>query len=701
MKFKFISRPLRSLLCPGCALLLFVGTVALFAPSVSFSLVDFDDQVFLKDNPIVAEGFSWNSIPRAFTSLHGDRGMYVPLLWLSYLADNAIFGASSASPWGYHLTNVLLHATNAILLFISLRLCTRRTLPALLAAAFWAIHPLRVESVAWVTERKDTLSTFFALATILCYLKAFLPRGDTREPRGRRPALVLSFGFFLLGILAKPMLVTLPFLLMLLDYWPLRRFPLRTAGRSLPCLALKKWPWFLLALLAAILTRILHTGAVASLPLAQRLCRLPSNYLFYLSKSFFPAGLLPMNPGYPFTPPFVATAMLILIALFVVVLLLIRRCPGFSVGILSFVGMLFPVSGIIPVGSYPVADRYSYLPAIGLSIALAALWEWCVSRGRPKSIPSPPQSSAPLSVASIPAPWATFLAVAALLALAGVTHRNLPVWKDTEALRNRLRRFSSYHPFVVAHDARLAVATSGDFHSAARLVQGCIERYPRAFMLDSLAACIANIDGPSAAFDYLSENRPPPGEYLGLWAWRMAQLSLWLACPADALSYSDLAEANLPSQSPLRGNIAHLRAAAYSPDPADALPHALAQWKTYERADALHHFRRLIAAFPSRPDILSNIAWFLSTADWSPAPPSEALGYALRAAGLAPDPPPPGLLDTLAAAHANAGDFPSAIAVQERAISLLPPLSPSLPDYQARLSLYRQSIPYRHDIGSP
>lgn len=695
------SQYLRSLGLPICILLFFVIVFALFSPSVSFSLLDFDDQVFIKDNPIVAEGIAWNSIPRAFTSLHGDRGMYVPLLWLSYLADNAIFGATPTSPWGYHLTNVLLHAANAILLFIFLRLCTRRTLPALLAAAFWAIHPLRVESVAWVTERKDTLSTLFALASLLFYLKAFQPRWDTREPRGRRPALVLSFGFFLLGILAKPMLVTLPFLLLLLDYWPLRRFPLRTAFRNLPRLALQKWPWFLLALFAAILTRILHTGAVAALPLAQRLCRLPSNYLFYLSKSFFPAGLLPMNPGYPFAPPFVATALGILFAFAVVVLLLVRRCPGFSVGVLAFVGMLFPVSGIIPIGAYPVADRYSYLPAIGLSIALAALWEWCVPGPRPKSIPSPAQSSEPFSAASIPAPWATFLAIAALLAIAGITHRILPVWKDTEALRNRLRRFSSYHPFVVAHDARLAVSTSGDFHSAARLVQGCIERYPRAFMLDSLAACIANIDGPSAAFDYLSGNRPPPGEHLGLWAWRMAHLSLRLDRPSDALAYAGLAVSNLPPQSPIRGNIAHLRAAASSPDPADALPHALAQWKTYERADALHHFRRLIEAYPSRPDILSNIAWFLSTADWSPAPPSEALGYALRATELAPDPPPPALLDTLAATYANAGDFHSAIAAQKRAVSLLPPLSPSLPDYQARLSLYRNSIPYRHDIGRP
>ena len=155
------------------AFFLFAATLALFWPAVSFSMVNFDDPVFITHNPIVADGFSWRSIPRAFTALHADRCMYTPLLWLSWLADTVLFRASISAPAGFHLGNVLLHAANAVLLFFVLRLCTHRTLPALFAAAFWALHPFRVESVAWITERKDTLSTFFALLSILFYLTAW------------------------------------------------------------------------------------------------------------------------------------------------------------------------------------------------------------------------------------------------------------------------------------------------------------------------------------------------------------------------------------------------------------------------------------------------------------------------------------------------------------------------------------------------
>jgi hypothetical protein len=181
----------------------------------------------------------------------------------------------------------------------------------------------------------------------------------------------------------------------------------------------------------------------------------------------------------------------------------------------------------------------------------------------------------------------------------------------------------------------------------------------------------------------------------------MARLSLRVGRPSEALGFAAIADENLPVQDTLRANIQRLRVAATSHDPADALPHYISQWMTYERSDALEFFRRFVAAYPSRPDILANVAWILSTSDWSPAPPSEPLGYASRALALAPDPPPPELLDTVAAAQANASDFASAVSNQERAVSLLPPISPSLSDYQARLALYRISKPYRHDIGRP
>ncbi|MBR6023205.1 MAG: hypothetical protein IK066_12400, partial [Kiritimatiellae bacterium] len=154
-------------------LLLFLLSAVLFAPSVGYRLVSLDDPVFIYNNPIVFNGFSWTSLGRAFTALHGDRMMYNPLLWVSYLLDSLLYGASPYAPWGYHLTNVLLHAANAVLLYFILLAAVRRPWLAFFAAAVWALHPLRVESVAWVTERKDTLSTLFAFASILFYLKSW------------------------------------------------------------------------------------------------------------------------------------------------------------------------------------------------------------------------------------------------------------------------------------------------------------------------------------------------------------------------------------------------------------------------------------------------------------------------------------------------------------------------------------------------
>jgi hypothetical protein len=179
----------------------------------------------------------------------------------------------------------------------------------------------------------------------------------------------------------------------------------------------------------------------------------------------------------------------------------------------------------------------------------------------------------------------------------------------------------------------------------------------------------------------------------------MAHLSLRAGRPGDALSFASLAENGIPSFDTLHENIRRLRIAATSPDPADALPHAISQWMTYHRADALEGFRRLLAAYPDRPDFLCNVAWILSTADWSPAPPSEALSYASRALDLAQPVPPHEILDTYAASLANASEFSAAATAQQRALDLLSPDSTARPDYLSRLSLYLQNQPFRHDIG--
>ncbi len=692
--------PILKILFPP--LLLFLAAFALFAPSVRYGLVDLDDLTFVIRNPIVADGFSWASFGRAFTALHGDGAMYTPLLWISYLLDSLFFNASPSTPWGYHLTNVLLHAANAVLLYFILLAAVRRPGLAFFAAAFWAFHPLRVESVAWVTERKDTLSTFFAFASILFYLKAFSPRGGTSSPHDGGPGAQPPTSFFPLftfhsgeckqclallafatGLLSKPMLVTLPFLFLLLDWWPLRRFPLRDAPRALPRLALRKWPFFLLGTVFSIFTYRLQTSAIADLPLSLRLVRIPVNYLYYLVRTFFPVNLCPVADGFPHTLPWLLAAGTAFILLAIPAIRLVRRAPGVCVGILAFAGLLFPVCGIVFVGSAPVADRYTYLPSLGISLALVAF----------------PALRPPRLAARRPAILVLMAAILAAEALS--TTRLLPVWRSSSTLFERVRRLSPGQRLLAVYDFRHAQA-AGNYPAARDTAFRFLQANPSDPQFAVyLAMAIANTDGPAQAFDFLAARRPAPGQYLGAWAWEMATLALRLGRPDDALAFAGLSAADLPPGDGLRHNLTRLRDAAASTDPAAALPHYISQWKLYERSDALEFFRGLVAAYPSRPDVLANVAWILSTADWSPAPPSEALDYATRAIALAGGHPPPGLFDTYAAALANAADYPAAAAAQQHAIDLLPSASPSLPAYLARLGLYLHSTPCREDIGLP
>ena len=611
--------------------------------------------------------------------------MYTPFLWISYLLDSLFFHASPAAPWGYHLTNILLHAANAILLYFILLAAVRRPCLAFFAAAFWAFHPLRVESVAWVTERKDTLSTFFAFASILFYLKAFLPSWGpgTQPPPSTRCNKGLALAAFVAGLLSKPMLVTLPFLFLLLDFWPLRCFSLREAPRALPRLVLRKWPFFLLGALFSILTYRLQTEAIAELPLSLRLLRIPVNYLFYLVRTLWPSGLCPVANGFPHSLPWLLAAGATLILLVVSTIVLARRAPGVPVGLLAFAGLLFPVCGIVFIGSAPVADRYAYLPSFGISLALASLL-----------------ALHPHRLANHRFPFA-ILCVAILAAEAIATVCLLPVWSSSATLFARVRRFSPGQRLLGVYDFRCAQA-AGDYPAALDAADRFLSHNPADPQFAVYhAIALANTDGPAPAFDFLAVRRPAPGQYLGGWAWEMATLALRLDHPGEAIAFADLAESELSATDGLRDNLARLRAAATSADPAAALPHFISQWKLYERADALEFFRRLVAAYPTRPDVLANVAWILSTADWSPSPPAEAIDLARRAIALIPGTLPPELLDTLAAAYANASDFTTATATQERAIAQLLPDAPSRTDYLHRLGLYRQSIPFRDDIGIP
>ena len=726
------------------AVLLFAATAALFAPSIGFSLVNFDDPVFITLNPIVADGFSWHSIPDAFTSLHGDRLMYMPLLWLSYLADTLLFRASPASPWGFHLSNVLLHAANAVLLFFILRRCTRRTLPALLAAAFWALHPLRVESVAWVTERKDTLSTLFAFLSILFYLKSFpaplpapnpgpLPEGapDRRSGGGdvarpsRKGFQCLALATFILGLLSKPMLVTLPFLFLLLDVWPLRRTPLSlpAALRALPRLALGKWPFFLLSAICIVATKILQADATVQLSLLQRLYWLPSNYFFYLAKSFYPVALIPMCPGLSVTPSFTLSVTLFFLVLAVLALRFFRRCPGFAVGLAAFAGLLFPVSGIVFIGNYPVADRYSYLPAIGLTLALAALLDTFTSPAPPAPLPEEAPGVNRVGETSPGQPLWLLLLLLPLLALAATTHRLLPTWKNSAALYARVAAFLPNHYGVQTYRFGNAFFNTGDLadaRAAADLAFESTPVHPRSLLDEILVR--SQTDGTAAALDFFAahplENESPL--YSDSLHLALAVLSADAARPDDAARHLALADAVVPLNSVTpdiyhsaavwilwrigrpgealdRLRRASATAAGTALSPKILLRLCTAVWDFGLRRQALPSFLDLARQAPDDPELLNNVAWLLATTPASPADPADVLPIARQALDAVPAHPI--VRDTYATALAFAGRFDDAIAV-DSAVAAFLRLSPAsdaprvLANVEHRLDLFRQHRPY-------
>ncbi len=360
-------------LCIALGLLLL--SLVAFARVGHHDFVDFDDGEYVYENPQVRAGLSGDGIVWAFTATHAAN--WHPLTWLSHMADVQLFGLDAG--W-HHRVNVAIHGVNAALLFLVLHGMTGAVWRSAFAAALFAVHPLHVESVAWVAERKDVLSTFFWHLTLGLYARW------VRRPGGwRYGAVTVSFA---LGLLAKPMLVTLPFVLLLLDYWPLRRLEAadRTGGGGVawertPRLLLEKGPLLALAAVSSVITASAQASAAATaslegFPLGDRLANAVVAYVTYIARTAWPVSLAVFYP-HPASiqeslPAWEVTAAAV--ALGVLTALAVRdagRRPFVLVGWLWFVGTLVPVIGLVQVGSQALADRYTYVPLIGLFVAVA------------------------------------------------------------------------------------------------------------------------------------------------------------------------------------------------------------------------------------------------------------------------------------------------------------------------------------------
>jgi len=383
--------------------------IIVYWPVKDCDFINFDDNIYVYENSYIQSGLNWRSIGDAFSAELAEKsGFWHPVTWLSLIIDYQIFGLH---PHGYHLTNLLFHIINSIFLFLILQRMTKTIWQSAFVACLFAIHPLHVESVAWIAERKDVLSSFFWMLTMGAYIYY------VKRPGIQRYFYVLLF--FVLGLMAKPMLVTLPFVLLLLDYWPLQRFQEiksdhksqtevsklvtsdKQKGESKKQHAVKeswevkkpadpeyKWAWiypllwekvpfFILAILSSIVTCIAEQkeGAVQSieaLPMSVRVANAFVSYVTYIRKMIWPTNLAVYypHPGLWISWQ-VLGSVLLLIVVTLAVIWMVRRLPYLAVGWFWYTGTLIPVIGLVQIGSFAMADRYTYIPLIGLFIMVA------------------------------------------------------------------------------------------------------------------------------------------------------------------------------------------------------------------------------------------------------------------------------------------------------------------------------------------
>jgi tetratricopeptide (TPR) repeat protein len=668
-------------------LLLAVITLLVYLPATHYAFVNYDDQDYVTDNAVVQKGLSWAGIKWAFTTGHASN--WHPVTWLSHMTDCELFGLN---PGGHHLVNVLFHTANVVLLFALVLRWTGTLWPAAFVAALFAWHPLHVESVAWISERKDVLSTFFGLLSLLAYGRYVRCRSDPGKrdpvpmasvPAAKRGIPVRAFGlaliFYALSLMSKPMLVTLPFVMLLLDYWPFGRIPdswdaAVPDNRRAACirLVLEKWPFFLLAAASCVITYLVQSqrggDAVSSfdmVPLHYRLANVLTSYGLYLLKMVWPVGL---SIFYPLTNDLTRLVLSAAAAAVVLVIISIfawrvgRTCRYFPVGWLWFLGTLVPVIGLVQVGSAALADRYSYFPSIGVFLAVT------------------------FGIRDLVARWqipARTVAIAAALILAGMlwlTGNQLRHWRDSETLFT--------HALAVTKDNHVAYVNLGaaldqagrspealtEFRAAEKLM-------PELYHIHSdLGKVLNDLGRPDDALvEYREAEQLNPGLY-----------SLHDSIGDLLAGLGRFHEAMIEFT-----NAARLDPA--SPWPPFALGKALLQQGRDDAA--IEQFRIALRIQPDNPQILGYTAFVLAS-DKTPGVRNgqAALVLAIRANTLTGS-TQPFMLDVLGMACAETGDFTNAqTTVQEALAVALTDKMKNLGQLQQRLDLYKNHQPWRESF---
>jgi len=664
--------------------------------------VDYDDDALITENPHVSTGLTQENIRWAFAfSEEGHCGNWHPLTSLSYMLDCQLFGLKPA--W-HHLTNLFFHIVNTLLLFAVLKRMTGTLWQSAFVAAAFALHPLHVEPVVWAASRKDVLSTMFWLLTMAAYLRY------VKAPDVSRYLLTLLS--FALALMAKSMVVTLPFVLLLLDYWPLQRLKLSaldghtasaddnrsaTDVRKAACrLVAEKIPFIFLAIILSIITLRMQSsaGAVQSMRLTQRMAIAVVSYCQYLIKMVWPANLAVLYPLPNVVYISSLSANLIVLVALTVVAVYYRRCrPWFLMGWLWYLGTLVPVIGVVKVGVAAIADRYTYLPSIGLFIIVAWAAAELFSRWRYGKL------------------LLTALAVVILSAWTVCTWFQVAYWRDDITLYEHTLDVTENN-FVMHHNLGVILTDQGRFEEAAVQFRQALRINPRLYDAHNNLGMIlfeqAKYDEAAAHFNEALRIKPDfhnARQNLGIvyvaqgkleqaaeqfqealrlkpdWPQihnKLAVVFLRLGRLDDAITHYEYSVELEPDQ----------------PDVHKELGMLFLQQSDFERV--IFHWQKALDLQPQSIELMNNLAWIVAT---NPNPrfrdPQKAVSLAERACEISSY-QVPGSLDTLSAAYAAAGRFSDAVATAEKALDLARAAKQEQleKDIQKRLDLYKAGKPY-------
>ncbi|MHC4238617.1 MAG: tetratricopeptide repeat protein [Planctomycetota bacterium] len=734
--------------CAYAALAL--GTIIAYEPIRHNDFVNYDDDKYVTENPWVRAGITRESVVWSFTGTHGVT--WHPLTSLSHMLDCELFGLN---PFWHHLVSFLIHLANALLLLWVLKKMTGAIWCSAFVAAAFAVHPLRVESVAWVSERKDVLSAFFWMLTMAAYAQY------TARPSIKRYLLVVLA--FCLGLMAKPMLVTLPFVLLLLDYWPLRRFQWARQNQiqKLPeeesarftcqtsgtwSLIAEKIPLFIMSVTVSLITYVAQQSGDAvvstkALPIAARMVNALTSYATYIAKMIYPARLAVLYP-YPTDLRMDAAALLVL-AVLIAVVRWGRGRAWLTVGLLWYLGTLVPVIGLVQVGGQAMADRYTYLPSIGILIMVAWGTAEFVSKWRLSKI--------------VPA----VAACTVLVTWSMLTRVQVRYWQNSLTLCEHTLAVTKDNPLMY-YNYGLALYEHGEslsdrrqFSEANRYYEDAVEKYKKAIELRpkhleahiNLGVVLAKQQKYAEAVTYLNEALQinpncPPHVYYNLGSAYALQGRYDLAIqnynealrlePGRLDTRKSLAEALArrgdiekaiyrlkeslrlqPNQPELHKALAKMLLKQNKIDEAVTHYEHSIRFNT-EQPDVLYDLGRLYfrkgkirEAFacceealrlnPENVDVMNTLAWHKATqGDTNFRDPNEAVRLAVRACELT-NYRQPEVLDTLAAAYATMDRFPRAIETAEKAAQLAEAGGKTslAREIRRRLQLYRAGRPCR------